>query len=593
MDRQDADSFSQNDNRNIKRELKEQLNSLQQAAQQEFDIEISASQMLQDKAYFQLVINELSALEHDEISGIIAEIKQLAADLRKRPDSAPVTAPAAPIQAAAVPQKSDDNQSKLLIYAVLGMSVVLLAVVIYLMLMPKTVTAPATSVAPPTVAATAPVQTSAPAATAEPKGLTLPVSNPVVAFRLHGSNTIGEKLAPALLEAYLKTIGVTEFYWKKGAVAVERELQYIQDGKVFAIELHAHGSSTGFKGLKSGKADMGMSSRPVKPTEIEDLKAAIGDLSKVGNEHIIGLDGLAVIVNQNNSISSLDSATLARIFAGEISNWKQVGGADMPIKLFARDSKSGTWDTFKNLVLKKYGKKLAEGATRLESSSELSTGVSADEGAIGFIGLNYVGHSKAISISEGQDTAAIFPTRFTVGTEDYALSRRLFFYTPTTASNLIKDFASFAISRKGQDIVEEIGLISQNIKVEKVYAASDAPAKYNQYTEKGQRLSLNFRFNHGDKELDNKGKRDLERLISYMEKNAGRRVVLMGFADSVGKADRNRWLSLNRARVVERELVSRGINVLEVEAFGEALPVANNNSEAGRARNRRVEVWVL
>ena len=121
----------------------------------------------------------------------------------------------------------------------------------------------------------------------------------------------------------------------------------------------------------------------------------------------------------------------------------------------------------------------------------------------------------------------------------------------------------------------------------------DAPNKYNHYTKIAKRLSLNFRFNYGNKDLDNKGKRDLQRLISFMEKNEGRRLVLMGFSDSIGAKLKNIQLSLTRAQSVERELVARGIPVMAVEGLGEAIPVANNETEAGRERNRRVEVWLL
>ena len=78
-----------------------------------------------------------------------------------------------------------------------------------------------------------------------------------------------------------------------------------------------------------------------------------------------------------------------------------------------------------------------------------------------------------------------------------------------------------------------------------------------------------------------------------MEDHQNRRVVLMGFSDSIGAKTKNNQLSFKRAKSVELALTSRGIPVLAVEAMGEALPIANNNTEAGRKRNRRVEVWLL
>jgi phosphate transport system substrate-binding protein len=150
-----------------------------------------------------------------------------------------------------------------------------------------------------------------------------------------------------------------------------------------------------------------------------------------------------------------------------------------------------------------------------------------------------------------------------------------------------------AISEQGQKLVEQAGLISQNIKVEKTLPLTEAPTSYNKYAETAERLSLNFRFNHGENDLDNKGKRDLERLIRFMEQNSNRRLVLMGFSDSTGDDLVNTELALRRAKAIERELVSRGIPVRSVESYGELLPIANNDTDAGRERNRRVEVWVI
>lgn len=93
--------------------------------------------------------------------------------------------------------------------------------------------------------------------------------------------------------------------------------------------------------------------------------------------------------------------------------------------------------------------------------------------------------------------------------------------------------------------------------------------------------------------MDNKGKRDLQRLLDYLESHAQKRVILMGFSDNSGDAARNKTLSLQRARSVEQELTARGVAVFDTQGFGEVLPVANNQSKEGRERNRRVEVWVL
>ena len=299
------------------------------------------------------------------------------------------------------------------------------------------------------------------------KQIFLPNTERIIKLRLHGSNTVGENLAPALLEAYLGQQSVTQMRWVQGDVAVERELQYVQGDQVYAIELHAHGSSTGFKDLLNKKTDMSMSSRKIKAAEVEQLRPLMGDISSANQEYIIGLDGLAIIVNQNNSISRITNESLAKVFSGEISNWKQLGGADLAINLYARDENSGTWDTFNSLVLKANKKLLNTNSLRFESSSELSAQVAKDVAGIGFIGLPYVNSSKALAISETKESAIIYPTRFTVSTEDYALSRRLYMYAPHSGNPMAQAFSQFVVSESGQNVVEQVGLVHKisNLKI--------------------------------------------------------------------------------------------------------------------------------
>ncbi len=558
------------------------LNQLASLVDNEFDIDISIDKMLIDLAYRDLVINELSQLAHLEVNNIITWLTTSES------------------QALASNETRPSRVIKPSYILLVLMSLFIIAGSFYWLsntkqieLQPQVTPNKVVNVAVKKVESTPQVAKLAmEKQAANQKAAATIAKKPKTVFRLHGSNTIGEKLAPMLLEGFLTQRGITDMSWQQNA-PLERTLHYQDDGQSYAIELKAHGSSTAFASLNQGIADIGMSSRRIKANETQTLIAKVGDLNKLGNEHIIGLDGLAVIVNQNNAVKKLSNETLAKIFSGEIKNWAQIGGAELPIKLYARDQHSGTWDTFKNLVLKKYNKKLSQQAMRFESSSKLSSLVSQNEGAIGFIGLNYVLHNKAIAISESKEAGAIFPTRFTISTEDYTLARRLYFYTPTAAPTIVKDFAQYALSTTGQETVARAGLISQNIKLEQVYPLAKAPQKYKEYAETAKRLSLNFRFDYATKDLDNKGKRDLERLVDFMEKHQSRRVVLMGFSDSIGAKAKNSQLSFKRAKSVESALTSRGIPVLAVEAMGEALPIANNNTEAGRKRNRRVEVWLL
>lgn len=542
-------------------------------AKETFDIDLAKEKLIREDQYRTLVFNELRSLNNAALNALMDEFTNTP------------KANSSPIQGEPI---AEDNavKSKMPVIAIASVaSICLIAIVLWLTLFNKAPDAPLVAKNAVPIS-----QASAPKPIVEKKQETPQYES---LFAIHGSNTIGEKLAPALLKAYFEKQGAESISWQVGAVATERDMLFLQNNQHYKVGLAAHGSSTAFKALNTKLAQIGMSSRKIKPSEVEALKSESGDLSKLGNEHIIALDGLAIIVNQNNPLKTITTETLAKIFSGEIDNWAEIGGENAPIKVFARDDNSGTYDTFKSLVLKKFNRKLARNAQRFESSSELSELVSQDDYAIGFIGLNYIRYSKALAIADSSDTKAIYPTRFTIATEDYPLARRLYIYTPTNSASQIKDFANFAISDEGQQIVQELGLISQSIRVEDVAQSPLAPEKYNQYAKVAERLSLNFRFNYATRDLDNKGKRDLQRLVNFVEKNPSKKLVLMGFSDSIGARDKNSMLSLSRAKTVEQELNARGINVYAVEGFGENMPLANNDTEMGRERNRRVEVWVL
>lgn len=421
-----------------------------------------------------------------------------------------------------------------------------------------------------------------------------PVRASTPLFRVHGSNTVGERLAPRLAEAYFMARGATNIKSQQGKNAVEKTVSAELNGRIEFIQIHAHGSSTAFSDLLEDKAELGMSSRRIKAQEREQLQDKRGDLTEPGAEHIIGLDGLAIITDTNNPIKNLSIAELVKIFSGEVSNWADVGGQNVPIKIFARDENSGTWDSFKSMVLDPANAKLVVTARRVESSSELSDAVAREPGAIGFIGLPYVRRANLLAISATEESKAILPTHFTISTEDYPLARRLYFYLPRKDINAdAEEFVKFSATERGQSIVEDIGLISQNIKTGEPFNNNFYPREMRDLTQRSQRLSINFRFKDGSDELDTKAISDLERLVKYMEIHAPKRVQLFGFSDNEGDATDNIALSLRRAQVVEQHLVSRGIYPLVARGMGEKAPLASSNTEEGRRLNRRVEVWIL
>ncbi len=434
-------------------------------------------------------------------------------------------------------------------------------------------------------------------ASAASTSASLKAGRAIVALRLHGSNTIGRDLAPALAERFFASLGATEVRRLPGAedeMTVEGKLP--GEPRATAIEIQAHGSSTAFADLALGSADIGMASRRIKDDERRRL-AALGDLTSSGSEHVLGLDGLAIVVATGSPVDALTVDQAGDLFSGRITDWSAVGGGAGPVHVYARDDRSGTFDTFQNLVLR--DRTLIATARRFEDSQALAVAVAADAQGIGFVGLAYAKECKALKIGE-RGAVAYRPTVFTVRTEDYALSRRLYLYAAATSANpWVSRFTRFALSNEGQAVVDALGFVGQGLAAAAAIAAPApegvaVPPEYARATRGATRMALDFRFESGSERLDNKALRDIGRLLEHLSQPAERtrEVLLFGFADGSGATDGNLRLSRARAQAVEQELRAEGIRPAVVDGFGSALPVASNEDAAGRSRNRRVEIWL-
>ncbi|MDQ6707018.1 MAG: substrate-binding domain-containing protein, partial [Acidobacteriota bacterium] len=260
-------------------------------------------------------------------------------------------------------------------------------------------------------------------------------------LRLSGSNTIGSRLAPDLVESWLASKGASNPH-RSSSGAEESTVTAMLNGSPVAVNVKAHGSATAFTDLASGSCDIGMASRKIKPQEAADLRSkGLGDLTSNADERVLGLDGVAVVVNDGNKNDSMTTDEVANIFAG--------GSSKQTWNVYARDYKSGTFDTFKDRVLG--SRPLISSAKRFEDSRELVSAVAKDRDAIGFVGLPYAVGVKVLAISE-KGAASLIPNTMTVRTEAYPLSRRLFLYLPDNAKPEAREFVRFALSPQGQDV---------------------------------------------------------------------------------------------------------------------------------------------
>jgi phosphate transport system substrate-binding protein len=414
----------------------------------------------------------------------------------------------------------------------------------------------------------------------------------LVSLRLHGSNTIGSELMPALAQAFLQRRTAAKAVVRRRTAADEMRVE-ARDGEtvVDAIEIFAHGTRTAFEDLAGGRCDIGMASSRIHDDEARTL-APLGNLMSAASEHVIALDGLAIIVNPTNPVSALTRAQIAGMFEGKLQRWSEVGGLDVPIVVHARDDKSGTYDSFRHLVLG--GRDLSHAAKRHESSEELSDAVAADAGAVGFIGLSYVRSAKAVLVEES-GTVPLLPSPMTVATEDYALSRRLYLYDPPGASQTARDFVDFVLSEDGQSAVRAAGFVDLRPTCDPSAARCTAcPKDYAELVKGACRVSMDLRFEDGSQQLDTRALGDLTRIVALTRRPdlLGRSVLLLGFSDA--KATRPEAVAASQqwTSIVAQQLSARGLHVDLERGLGAEIPLGDDATEEGRERNRRVEVWL-
>lgn len=214
------------------------------------------------------------------------------------------------------------------------------------------------------------------------------------------------------------------------------------------ISVRGGGSGVGIASLSDKNCDIADSSRPIKDTELD--KAVNNGVDVVAN--IVAMDGLAVIVNPSNNVSKLTKKQVKDIFMGTISNWSQLGGNNEKIVVVSRDTSSGTFEAFLTLVLD--GNKTRSDALMQASNQAVATTVAGTPGAIGYVGLGFLSSSvKAIEIN------GVMPSKETVVSGKYPVTRPLFMYTNGKPKGLVKEYLDFVLSAQGQQLVEEDGFV--------------------------------------------------------------------------------------------------------------------------------------
>jgi phosphate transport system substrate-binding protein len=214
------------------------------------------------------------------------------------------------------------------------------------------------------------------------------------------------------------------------------------------ISLSGGGSGEGIKAIIDGTADIGNSSREIKKTEIELAKSK--GVTPV--ETVVAIDAIVPIVNPRNPVQNLTLDQLSQIYQGKIMNWKEVGGEDLEIVVVSRDSSSGTFEAWGELVLK--GAKVSPRAQLQASNGAIDQAVSKNKYAIGYVGLGYLEKSvKALTVN------GITASEKTALSKEYPVSRFLYMYTNGEPKGETAKYIKFVLSPAGQALVKKEGFV--------------------------------------------------------------------------------------------------------------------------------------
>jgi phosphate transport system substrate-binding protein len=431
-----------------------------------------------------------------------------------------------------------------------------------------------------------------------------------------GAATVAEGLLPELLSAFAAQQDLELRSEANGGGDVIYTLVRPDDQPAARFFVRPGTTDEGFLALLNGEVDIALSLR--EPDTAERLAArdqAPEDPPLTRRVRVLALDALVPIVSRDNPVSALAMSDLARLFSGEIDTWAMLGGPDAPVALHLLASGLGPAQDFANRVLAKTDQPLAINIVRHDSAAALARAVARDAFAVGISTRSTLGGTRALPLT-GPCGFSQTATVDAIKSEDYPFTAPVYLYlAPYRLPQLVRQFLDFTETETAERIVQSAGYVNQSLtrtplglQGERLSngilnaggeVSLEALQAMISRLERAERLSPTFRFADGAAELDTQSRAAASRLATAIEAGFfdGRTLLFAGFSDSAGSAQINTRLAQRRAEAV-LEAVRAATDsadarvTLRAEAFGEALPMACEDTDWGRAVNRRVEVWV-
>ena len=343
---------------------------------------------------------------------------------------------------------------------------------------------------------------------------------------------------------------------------------------------------------------------------------AVDGVGGAADERVIALDGFVPVVSPSNSLRAIAASDLARIFAGEVTNWAQLGGNDAPINVYIGNPESASYRMFEDLVMRPASAELSVTAMRTSTDENLERILQVDPLGIGIMGMSNVGDAKVLGV-RGACGIQVPATDFNIKTEEYPLTHRIHMYFDQDGAPAhVARFADFLAEPAAQRAIASAGYTNlvpgfqsnneQGLRYLSSILPNGAEMTFDDLQNLGatlmqsERSSISVRFALGSSDPDARAVADISQFANLIAAAdlRNKEIVVVGFTDSIGTAENNRALSERRAAQVREALIAalpaeiaNGINIVAT-GFGEVSPLNCNDTDNGRRVNRRVEIWL-
>lgn len=440
----------------------------------------------------------------------------------------------------------------------------------------------------------------------------------VAEVTISGAAAMGEVLMPALVEAFAAQRDLAAARAIRDALGFTYTLSDGGGRALARIDFRLTTTAEGFADLVAGEADLAMAAREATAAEIAlGREAGIGTLSSPGQSRVVAFDAYVAAVAPDSPVDAVAPEALARALAGEVADWGPLGGPEgEPLRLHAMAADLGPQQGIEAALLAPLGLAVAPTALRHPDPAALADAVAGDPLALGVTLASALGGARALPLAGGCGFA-VRPDEVAVRSEDYPLVAPMFLYAPARRLPAVaRDFLSFLSTPAAERVIRRAGftdlgarrqpLAVQGERLANAILAAGSDTRLADLQEMiaalagAERLSPTFRFRPGAAGLDAPSRAAAVLLAEAIEAGVydGREILFVGFSDGEGGAEANLRISRSRAETVMAAVraLSETSDVDRLSfaamAFGEALPMACDDTDWGRRVNRRVEVWI-